>query len=216
MAEVTGARITASQFHAADGVEDWRVVAGASARFAASYPDAVSLVAAIAALPAEEPPRIDLRADGVLVRLSTPNSDGLLASDIELARQVSAAAVSVGAVPQAETTQIIQLTIDASVSAHVMPFWRAVLGYDAQGSEDLVDPRGSGPNLWFQDMDEPRRHRNRIHVDLFVPHDIAEARVAAGVAAGGTIVFDRYAPAWWTLADCEGNEVDIATWQGRS
>jgi 4a-hydroxytetrahydrobiopterin dehydratase len=48
-----------------------------------------------------------------------------------------------------------------------------------------------------------------------VPHDVAEARVAAAVAAGGRVVFDRFAPAWWTLADPEGNEVDIATWQNR-
>jgi 4a-hydroxytetrahydrobiopterin dehydratase len=29
------------------------------------------------------------------------------------------------------------------------------------------------------------------------------------------VVFDKHAPAWWTLADPEGNEIDIATWQGR-
>jgi 4a-hydroxytetrahydrobiopterin dehydratase len=28
-------------------------------------------------------------------------------------------------------------------------------------------------------------------------------------------VTDRYAPEWWTLADAEGNEVDVATWMGR-
>jgi 4a-hydroxytetrahydrobiopterin dehydratase len=28
-------------------------------------------------------------------------------------------------------------------------------------------------------------------------------------------VSDRYAPAWCTLADTEGNEVDVATWMGR-
>jgi 4a-hydroxytetrahydrobiopterin dehydratase len=69
--------------------------------------------------------------------------------------------------------------------------------------------------IWFQQMVEPRTGRNRIHVDISVPHDQAEARVAAGVAAGGRVMFDRYAPTWWTLADPEGNEVDIATWQGR-
>jgi 4a-hydroxytetrahydrobiopterin dehydratase len=26
---------------------------------------------------------------------------------------------------------------------------------------------------------------------------------------------DKYAPAWWSLIDTEGNVVDIATWQGR-
>lgn len=57
--------------------------------------------------------------------------------------------------------------------------------------------------------------RNRVHVDISVPHDQGEARVAAAIAAGGHLVSDRHAPARWTLADAEGNEVDVATWMGR-
>jgi 4a-hydroxytetrahydrobiopterin dehydratase len=83
------------------------------------------------------------------------------------------------------------------------------------GDEDLLDPRGRGPSLWFQQMDAPRSQRNRVHVDISVPHDQAEARVAAAIAAGGHLVSDEHAPAWWTLADAEGNEVDLATWMGR-
>ncbi len=97
-----------------------------------------------------------------------------------------------------------------------MPFWRAVFGYDdrGDGDEDLIDPRWRGPMLWFQQMDEPRPQRNRIHFDVWVAHDQAEARVAAALAAGGQLVSDSNAPSWWTLADAEGNEVDICTWQG--
>lgn len=64
-------------------------------------------------------------------------------------------------------------------------------------------------------MDSKRTERNRLHVDVFVPHDQAEARIAAALAAGGRLVDDSHAPAWTTLADAEGNEVDVATWQGR-
>ena len=53
------------------------------------------------------------------------------------------------------------------------------------------------------------------HIDVFVPHDQAEARVAAGIAAGGHIVRDEDSPQFWTLADAEGNEVDVATWMSR-
>ena len=56
-------------------------------------------------------------------------------------------------------------------------------------------------------MDEPRPQRNRIHFDIIVPHDQAEARVAAAIAAGGHLVSDERAPAFWVLADAEGNEV---------
>jgi 4a-hydroxytetrahydrobiopterin dehydratase len=48
-----------------------------------------------------------------------------------------------------------------------------------------------------------------------VPPDQAEARVAAAIAAGGHLVSDEHAPEWWTLADAEGNEVDVATTRGR-
>jgi 4a-hydroxytetrahydrobiopterin dehydratase len=62
-------------------------------------------------------------------------------------------------------------------------------------------------------MDKPREQRNRIHIDLSVPRDQAEARIAAALDAGGRIVTDAFAPNWWTIADPEGNEVDIAPWR---
>ena len=85
-----------------------------------------------------------------------------------------------------------------------------MLGYEYRSDspdEDLVDPRGRGPSFCFQPMDAPRPQRNRVHIDVWVPHDQAEARVAAVLAAGGRLVSDEHAPEWWTLADAEGNEV---------
>ena len=69
-----------------------------------------------------------------------------------------------------------------------------MLGYEQVSDADLLDPRRRGPAIWCQQM-EPRTERNRIHVDVSVPHAQAEARVAAGVAAGGRIVFGRDTPA---------------------
>jgi len=85
-----------------------------------------------------------------------------------------------------------------------------------RGGHDLHDPRRLNPPVFFQQMDEPREQRNRIHLDLFVPADQAPARVSAAVAAGGRVVHDADAPAWWTLADPEGNELDIAVTVGRA
>ena len=45
--------------------------------------------------------------------------------------------------------------------------------------------------------------------------DQAETRIAAAIDAGGRIVNDTHAPEWWTLADPEGNEVDVAPWPDR-
>jgi 4a-hydroxytetrahydrobiopterin dehydratase len=64
-------------------------------------------------------------------------------------------------------------------------------------------------------MDAPRPQRNRIHIDVWVPHDQAEARVAAAIAAGGRLVTDKHAPSWWVLADAEGNEACVATAMSR-
>ena len=95
-----------------------------------------------------------------------------------------------------------------------------MLGYaDEPGSDGdqiaIVDPAGQLPAIWFQQMDSPRPQRNRIHFDISVPHDEAADRIKAAVAAGGRIVGDAEAPAFWVLADPEGNEVCITTWQGR-
>jgi 4a-hydroxytetrahydrobiopterin dehydratase len=64
-------------------------------------------------------------------------------------------------------------------------------------------------------MDAQDPERNRMHIDVWVPPDQAQARIAAAIAAGGRLVTDEYAPAWWTLADPEGNLADVATMMSR-
>jgi 4a-hydroxytetrahydrobiopterin dehydratase len=213
-------RILPQQFHAADGVEDWRVLfEGACAHFrTGSFTAGVALVDAIGRLAdaAHQHPAVDLREEGVTVRLRTDDLGGLSARDVELARQISDAARTLGLPADPRAVQTVQVALDALVGPAVRPFWRAVLGYQEVGDEDLIDPHGRGPSFWFQQMDVPRPQRNRLHIDLSVPHDQAEARIAAALAAGGHLVTDRHAPAWWTLADAEGNEVDVATWMGRA
>jgi 4a-hydroxytetrahydrobiopterin dehydratase len=212
--------ITARQFHEAAGVGDWRVVvsSGACAHFrTSSFAAGVALVDAIGRLAgaAGHLPDVDLRAEGVTVCLSTGDLGGLSERDVELARQISAAARELDLPADPAAVQTVQVSIDALVAPEVMPFWRAVLGYEQFGDEDLLDPYRRGPSFWFQQMDAPRPQRNRIHVDVFVPHDQAQARVAAALAAGGRLRSDEHAPEWWALADAEGNEVDVATWLGR-
>ena len=149
------------------------------------------------------------------VRLGSNREGRFSERDLVFAQQISGAARELGAAADLTGLQHIQVAIDALVIPDVLPFWRAVLGYEQVGDEDLLDPHLEGPPLWFQQMDAPRPQRNRIHVDLYVPHDEAEARVAAAIAAGGRVVNDANAPGWWTLADPEGNEVDVASWPDR-
>jgi 4a-hydroxytetrahydrobiopterin dehydratase len=212
-------KIAPRQFHEAPGIEDWRVVfEGACAHFRTkSFAVGVALVDEIGRLAdaANHHPDVDLRYAGVTVRLVTHDVDGLSEHDVALAQQISAAARELGVAADPTRVQTVQVAIDRLVAADVQPFWRAALGYQEAGDDDLVDPQGRGPSIWFQQMDEPRTARNRIHVDISVPHDQAEARIAAAIAGGGNLVSDANAPAWWTLADAEGNEADVATWMGR-
>ncbi|WP_433284848.1 VOC family protein [Micromonospora sp. CA-244673] len=212
-------RITAAEFHAAAGAVDWRVLGeGACAWFrTGSYAAGVRLAAAIGELPGldEHSPDVDLRRDGVAVRLVTRTAEhyGLTGRDLDLARRISALARDLGLPADPAAVQSVQVSVDALDLPAVTPFWRALLGYEhrAGSPEDLVDARGRGPAFWFQQMDAPRPQRNRMHVDVWVPYDRAEARVAAAVAAGGRLVDDSQAPSFWVLADPEGNEACVGT-----
>jgi hypothetical protein len=131
---------------------------------------------------------------------------------ITMVRRISAVARNLGLPADPSAVQTVQVSIDALARSDVTPFWRAVLGWvERDGPEDLMDPRGRGPALYFQQMDAPRPQRNRIHIDVYVPYDQAEARITGALAAGGRLVTDRFAPDWWVLADPEGNEACVAT-----
>jgi 4a-hydroxytetrahydrobiopterin dehydratase len=212
-------RITPLRFQDAGDTGDWRVLGeGACAFFrTGSFPAGARFVQAIGELDGlgEHHPDVDVRHGGVTVRLITIGGGyyGLTGRDVELARRISALARELGLAADPAAVGAFQVSIDALDRAQVLPFWRAVLGYRdrGDGDEDLLDPLGRGPLVWFQQMDEPRPQRNRIHVDVWVPHDRAEARVAATVAAGGRLLDDAHAPSFWVLADAEGNEACVCT-----
>ena len=206
------AQITAGQFHAADGVEDWRSLYHVvSAHFrTGSLARGAALVAEIVRLADGAEQRylnLDLRCAGVTVTLSR--------RDIALARRISAAARGLGIPADPTAVQLVNVTLDALVGAEVLPFWRALLGYRQIGDDYLYDPARRGPGFGLQQMNAARPQRNRLHLDVAVPHDQAEARIAAALAAGGHLVSDEHAPKWWVLADAEGNEACVATWVGR-
>jgi 4a-hydroxytetrahydrobiopterin dehydratase len=202
-------QITAGQFHAADGVEDWRRLHHlVSAHFrTGSLATGIALVDEIGRLAdgvEQQYLTIDLRSAGVTVSLGR--------RDIAFARRISAAAKELDIPADPRAVQLVNVTLDVLVGADVPPFWRALLGYGQIGDDYLFDPSRRGPGFELQQMDAARPQRNRMHLDVAVPHDQAEARVAAALAAGGHLVSDVHAPMWWVLADGEGNEACVATW----
>jgi len=91
------------------------------------------------------------------------------------------------------------------------------------GADRIEDPKGEGPDIWFQVVPERKSIKNRLHIDLHASggrdlpletrRERVEAEAARLVALGATrkqaIVeegLDHYAVA---LSDPEGNEFDI-------
>lgn len=216
----TYAPVTASEIAADPTLGDWRVLVQAlHADFvAAGFSAGAGLVQAIAeaADAADHHPDVDLRYPGrVHVALTTHAIGGLSDADVTLARAISALAADAGATAEPTVVQVAEIAIDTMDAERIRPFWKAVLGYRERDSE-LVDPRGTGPTVWFQSMDEPRTDRDRWHLDVIVPHDAADDRVQAALAAGGRLVSDAFARAWWILADADGNEACVCTWEDRN
>ncbi len=217
--------VSPSEFLVSEGVEDWRLLSdGANAYFeTGTFGESARFVQAISALPGVEgrPPDVDVRPGGVTVRLDmfTAEYVGLTTSDLELARQISALARSLGLASDPSRLQSLLVVPGASDVSAVMPFWRAALGYVPRPDspeEDLVDPQGRGAPFWFETMQEPRPGGGgAIHLAVWLPPEEAEARVAAALGAGGHVVRDTFAPSWWTLADSAGNEVDVSSVAGR-
>lgn len=207
----------------------WRLV---FTGFAASVPVAnlaqavtvAALAVESAGADADEHLIVDLRADRVDLIVQTRRINGVTGQDAEIANAITASLEHRGLALAAPTgggrpVQLLELAIDALDIAAIRPFWKAVLDYvDEPGAGptgSLIDPAGQLPSLWFQQMAAPRPQRNRIHFDLDVAHDEAERRLAAALDAGGVLVSADNARAWWVLADVEGNEICICTWQDR-
>jgi 4a-hydroxytetrahydrobiopterin dehydratase len=225
---------TLSRQAASDAISDlgWRFLLGAarSSVLVDSLTQAADLAAQVVGAcgsDADGHLRVDLRADRVVLTLQSVEQAWLTGRDIDLARRISAAVQEAGLSTEPEigtgaprSVQIVELAIDAMDIAAIRPFWRAILGYtdepQASGPEDaIVDAIGQGPAIWFQQMDQPRPQRNRIHFDICVPHDEAAQRIEGALTAGGRLVYEAEAPAFWVLADAEGNEACVTTWQGR-
>ncbi|MET8685118.1 VOC family protein [Streptomyces sp. NPDC004732] len=223
-----------SRQEASDAVRDhgWRYMLGAlqTSVPVGSLAQAVGLAADAVAVCGDDADlhlRVDARPDLVVFTLQSLNHAAVTGRDAELARRISAAVEKSGLLPgpglgtgAPRSVQVLEIAIDALSISGIRPFWKAVLGYadetGAEGPEDpLVDPVWQGPALWFQQMDRARPQRNRIHIDICVPHDEAPRRIEAALAAGGRLVSASRAPAFWVLADLEGNEACVTTWQGR-
>lgn len=205
-----------------EDLPDWRMLID---RLHASFDtgdfvSAVTLVNTIS-LAAEEMdhhPDLDVAYGRLDVRLISHDVGGVTSRDVALALTISELARAAGATPHPERTSVLELGLDSADEAEIRPFWAALLDYDAVeawGEIEIRDATGRRATIWFQPTDAHDVPRQRWHLDLRIPPEVVEDRIAAAIKAGGELVDDTAAPAFWVLADPQGNRACLTTWQGR-
>lgn len=216
MTTLTGQQI------ADEGLHGWvHLLGGLQTRIRTrDFATGLSVVGAIGAAAGDmnHHPQLDLRHSHVDVRLTSHDERGVTDRDIRLARTVTSIAEEASVRLEPENVSRLELALDTPDHESVHPFWAAVLAMEHLSGpgfgDELHDPAGSLPTVWFQasGSEEPRQ---RWHPDVWVDPAQVQPRIDAALAAGGTLVSSAEAPSYWVLADPEGNQVCLCTWQHR-
>ena len=132
--------------------------------------------------------------------------------DVDLARRITQIAADHKVDADPSSVSEIELGLDSRDSASIAPVWAALLTGDAasqgRGSpgEEIRDATVRVPNLWFGDAEEDATGSQRFHVEVYVAPEAAEQRIAAAVAAGGSVIDDSSSPGLTVIADQDGNQ----------
>jgi 4a-hydroxytetrahydrobiopterin dehydratase len=206
---------------AAAGLADWRKLAQAlHARYAVADPAAAAEFVAEVAHIAGAPEHLEARLTRSTVDLTlctAENGRWITRTDVDLAGQITAIARNRGLTAQPDAVTQLELALDTWDEGTVGPFWSALLTGRPDNTiyDSVFDPSGRVPALWFQTTDQHETPRQRWHFDLWLAPEAVEERIAAAVAAGGTVLYDEKAPAWTLLADPDGNRVCVCCSLGR-
>lgn len=215
-AEIADARLTdwrklAQGLHARYLVDDF----GAGVRFAAAVGEAGDALG--------HHPSVSMGKGYVDLKLVSPDAiyrddqgtehvvEWVTQQDVDLARRITEIAADQKIAADPASVSVVELGLDTASSATIAPVWAALLtgNPESQGhgspSDEIRDATGRVPNLWFGDTDEQDAPRQRFHVEVYVAAEVAEQRIAAAVAAGGTVVDDSEAPSLTVIADQDGN-----------
>jgi 4a-hydroxytetrahydrobiopterin dehydratase len=207
-------------------IDDWRqILDRIKARFrTGDFVTGLALVNRIgeAAEAANHHPDITLTYTDVIVTLSSHDVHGITRKDLDLAQEISRRAAELGIEADVSGLTQLELGLDTARGEHLAPFYAALLGAEIVRGEP-VDASGQVPTVWWQDPHETdddlalpeQQFQQRWHFDVWVPHDEAEHRVQAVLDAGGRLVSDVAAPAYWVVEDADGNRSCICTPSGR-
>jgi len=210
-AKLTDWRKLAQGLHARFLIDDF----GAGARFVAAVGEAGATLG--------HHPRVSMGKDYVDLKLSTDDAiyrddDGTeyvvewpTQQDVDLARMITEIAAEHTLKADPASVSVVELGLDTAESATIAPVWAALLTGDAEAQgrgtpgDEIRDATGRTPNLWFGDPAEGDAPPQRFHVEVYVAAEVAEQRIAAAVAAGGTVVDGSQSPSLTVIADQDGN-----------
>ena len=204
---------------------DWRKLAqGLHARYLADFGAAARFVTAIGEAGDEigHHPTVSIGTGHVDLKLSSDDAiyredDGtehvvewVTQQDVDLARRITQIAADHGLPADPASVSVVELGLDTPDSAVSAPVWAALMtgDADAQGrgtpSDEVRDAGGRVPNLWFGDA-QGDMTAQRFHLEVYVPLEVREERIAAAIASGGTVVDDSESPGLTVIADQDGN-----------
>jgi 4a-hydroxytetrahydrobiopterin dehydratase len=217
-------KLSATQVRDA-GLADWRQILGRiRARFrTGDFRTGLALVDRIGAEAeaANHHPDVQLTYSDVIVTLVSHDVGGITSRDLDLARRISGHAAELGIGADTSGLTQLELGLDTGNGPQLAPFYAALLGSTVRDGEP-VDPSGQVPTVWWQGGGDDdtlalpaQPFEQRWHFDVWVAHDEAERRLQAVLDAGGRLVSDRAAPAYWVVEDADGNRSCICTPSGR-
>jgi hypothetical protein len=109
-------------------------------------------------------------------------------------------------------SKFTELIIDCEDPERIAGFWAAVLDYRVTESKQgawvaLRGPQGSGPELVFIKVPEPKTVKNRLHIDVNASDRDQQEEVERLIELGARrIDIGQGEQSWVVLADPEGNE----------
>jgi len=103
------------------------------------------------------------------------------------------------------------IAIECEQPERLAAFWSELLGWPVLhgGPDPSVEPDDGGVHLVFLEVTEPKRSKNRLHLDLRPEDQAVEVARAESLGAIRVSVGQGDDVSWVVLADPEGNEFCI-------
>jgi hypothetical protein len=117
-----------------------------------------------------------------------------------------------------DTGPVAAIVVDSAVPAGLGDFWMVASGWrlqhDGNGVVSMRSPSDTGPYLEFLPNSDPKRAKNRVHLDVAPHKDEDQAAAVESLLRSGAVRADIGQDAdvsWVVLADPEGNEFCVLT-----